>query len=611
MVKKKQLLATVVTLLASFAASYTYAADTLNTINVTATRTALTTDETLAAVTVINQQEIEASQSRDLVELLDGLPGLSMSSNGGFGKNVSIRLRGTGSKNVLVLIDGIRAGSATLGTVAWQDLPLSHIGRIEVVRGPRSHLYGSDAVGGVIQIFTVKGQKGLQLNGDVGYGTHNTTDTAASISGGNDNTRFSLRASHFNTDGFSALDNNNPDKDGYENNAISGNLSHQFNNGVQVKVSALRATGNNEYDSAWGPADDYDSDIEQQVINSQLLYSPSDNWDVTLMVGETRDRSTNYTNGVFASTFNTKRRQASWQNDLMVGEEGVVTLGLDFLRDEVDGSSSYAVVERDNTGIFGQYQNQFGDSSLTVGLRYDDNESFGGHTTGNIAYGYDISNTLRFIASYGTAFNAPTFNDLYYQDPWGSNGNPDLQPEESKTFELGLVGESAIGRWDMRLFRTNIDDLIEWVEVAPWTYQPQNVNQARINGLEFGLSTTVADWRLAGSLTLLDPTDKKSGKRLTDRSKQTLRVDLDRNFGQAEVGATWRVRSDAYSDVANTNSVAGFGTVDLRVTYPLGKDWSLQGQIRNLMDKDYEAIGGYNTPGRELFLSIAYKPVQQ
>ncbi|OMH37555.1 hypothetical protein BGP75_09060 [Motiliproteus sp. MSK22-1] len=604
------MLATAVTLVASTAALNSHATETLNAINVTATRTALTADETLAAVTVINQQEIESSQSRDLVELLDGLPGLSMSSNGGFGKNVSIRLRGTDSKNVLVLIDGIRAGSATLGTVAWQDLPLSHIGRIEVVRGPRSHLYGSDAIGGVIQIFTLKGQKGLHLNADAGYGTHNTVDTAASISGGDEDTRFSLRASHFSTDGFSALENNNPDNDGYENNAISGNLSHQFTNGAQIKVSALRATGNNEYDSSWGVTNDYDSDIEQQVINGQLLYSPSDSWDMTLMVGETRDRSTNFENAVLKSTFNTKRRQASWQNDLMVGEEAVVTLGLDFLRDEIDGSASYTVHERDNTGLFGQYQNQFDDSSLTLGLRYDDNDSFGGHTTGNIAYGYDISSTLRLIASYGTAFNAPTFNDLYYQDPWGSNGNPDLEPEESKTYELGLVGESAMGHWDLRLFRTEIDDLIDWIEVAPWTYQPQNVNQARIDGLEFGLSTTLAEWKLAGSLTLLDPTDKNSGKRLTDRSKQTLRIDLDRKIGKADVGVTWRVRSDSYSDADNTKSAAGFGTVDLRVAYPLGKDWSLRGQVRNLTDKDYQTIRGYNTPGRELFLSVVYKPVQ-
>ncbi|PLX63586.1 TonB-dependent receptor domain-containing protein [Sedimenticola selenatireducens] len=585
----------------------TYAATSLDRVNVTATRMAQSIDETLAAVTVITRDDIKNSQAKDITQLLDGTQGLTMSSNGGLGKVTGIRLRGTDSKQVLVLIDGMRIGSATLGTVAFQDIPLAQIERIEIVRGPRSQLYGADAMGGVIQIFTTKGKPGGLVTAEAEYGSHNTRRVALGLNATQDNLDYGFSLSDLRSDGFSSLKNNNPDEDGYKNSSFSGHLGYRFSNGLKLGVTALQAKGENEYDSAFGPADFFDTDFLQQSLSSKLEYSPNDSWDITLSFGESRDETTNFTNSSFASFFNTRRRQFSWQNDIAVDEESVLTLGIDFLRDQVEGTSSYSVNQRDNSALFAQYQTAFGANDVVIGLRHDDNEAFGDYNTGNIAWGRELTETLRLVASYGTGFRAPTFNDLYYQDPWGSNGNPNLTPEESESVELSLRGSQSWGGWNINLFRTDIEGLIDWVEIAPFTYQPQNVDRARIDGLEAGINTQLAGWRISGNLTLLDPRNRTTGRLLTDRNEQAIRIDIDREFGPTELGATLQARSHSYSNATNTFRTAGFGTLDLRVAHHLSSEWTLRGQVRNLFDRDYETIRTYNTGGRELFVSVHYE----
>ncbi len=587
----------------------TLAAERLDTINVTATRTARTADETLASVTVITRKDIDTTQAMDLPQLLGGLPGINTSSNGGFGKTTSLFLRGTNSNQVLVLIDGVRVGSASIGSTAWEHVPISQIERIEVVRGPQSHIYGSDAIGGVIQIFTRDGAgaKGTRVDGEIGYGTYDTFEGDLGVSGGNDSTSYSLRIGRLQSRGFDATEDNNPDKDGYDRTSLSGNLKHRFENGLTFQLTGMRASGNNEYDG-FDPSADYDADFLQQVVTGKLSYTLNPWWDMSLSAGESRDKSENYVNGEFDSEFETRRPQASWQNDFAVGDNGLLTAGVDFVRDEVDGTTEYSETTRDNTGVFAQYLGDYGRHNVSAGLRYDDNESFGGHTTGNIAWGYGIQDSLRLIASYGTAFKAPTFNDLYYQDPFGSNGNPDLDPETSQSIEFGLEGTPEWGNWSLRAYRTDIDDLIQWAEVAPWVWQPQNIASARIDGLEASASTELDGWQISAALTLLDPKDKDTGNLLPSRSKQTFRLDLDRRFGSTGVGATVRARSHSYNDPDNEVRIPGYGLLDLRMDHYITPDWGLRAQVRNLFDKSYQTRAGYNEPGTEIFLSVFYRP---
>jgi len=581
----------------------------LDAINVTATRTAQTVDETLAAVTVISRDDIDNLQDHDLTELLDGLPGLTVTNAGGLGKTAGIRLRGTGSGHVLVIIDGVRIGSATLGETSLQHLPLHHIDRIEVVRGPLSHLYGADAVGGVIQIFTRKGQQETQVNAEIGYGSHDTSNSSLGISGAHNNTNYSLQISQLKSDGFSTLKDNNSDKDGYRNQSFAAQLGHRFSNSLKLGVNILHADGNNEYDSAWAIASDYSSDFLQQSVSGKLEYSPTAWWDITLSGGETKDETTNLVNGTFASFFDTERRQASWQNNFFIGDESILTLGIDFLHDKVAGSSTYIEDKRHSTGYFIQYQRTIGANDITLALRHDDSDAYENSNTGNIAWGYTLSESLQLSASYGTAFTAPTFNDLYYVDPWGSSGNDQLTPEKSKSIEFGFKGKQGWGHWNLNIFRTSVKDLISWVETPPgsWIYRPQNISKARIKGLETSISSTLAGWDIAGSLTLLDPRDRATDKILIQRHKRTLRIDIDRNFGKTNIGATLQARSYNYNDTQNTQRTSGFGTVDLRASHQLTSNWKIRAEISNLFNKDYETIKGYNTEDRAVFAAISYQ----
>ena len=580
------------------------AAEELPTINVTATRTARTADDTLASVTVITRQQIETSQAKSTTELMDGIAGISFRNNGGYGKASSLSLRGSNGNQVLVLIDGVRVGSASLGSMAWQFLPLSQVERIEIVRGPRSHLYGSEAVGGVIQIFTREGEKGTRIDARAGYGTYDTFDGGAGISGGNDATRYSLNLGYLDTDGYNAREGNDPDADGYDNLSLSASLNQRFSETLKLRLGFIQATGNTQYDG-YDPGRRYDEDFLQRTLTAALDYAPTEWWDMKFSLGQSWDEGTQFADGQKSDVFKTRRPQASWQNDIAIGEEGILTAGIDLLQDRIDGTVPYSEDSRNNAGIFVQYQTDLGAHSLSGGLRHDDNEAYGGNTTGDIAWGYGFNDELRLVASYGTAFRAPTFNDLYYP----VSGNPDLNPERSWSGELGLEGSPHWGRWGLHIYRNEIDDLIQWAPAGGFIWRPQNIASARIDGLELTASTRLADWVLSGSLTLLDAMDQDLDRRLPGRSRQSLRLDLDRQFGRIGVGGTLRARSNSiYYDFMGNEIVAdGFGVLDLRGNYRLTGEWRLQARIGNLFDKQYQTVPTYNEPGREFFLSLVYQ----
>lgn len=429
---------------------------------VTATRTARTAAQSLAAVSVIDREDIERSQARSVPELLRQVPGVSLANNGGFGKNTTLFLRGTESDHVLVLIDGIKVGSASAGLTAFQDLPVELIERIEVVRGPRSSLYGSEAIGGVIQIFTRRGDgQGAKPFFSAGYGTHQTLEGSAGVSGGTGNGWYSLGVSSFDTAGINTKRAGTvgyePDRDGYRN--LSGNLrgGYRFDNGLELDGTLLRAKSHNDYDQVFnGSGFGTNSDNEQNLIGGRARFTPLDPWLVTLQAGRSEDKADAYQDGRFYSRFDTRRDSLSWQNDLTLAEGHVLTLGYDWQKDEIGSSEAFSVDSRLNKGWFAQYLGQYGRQDWQLSLRRDDNQQFGVHDTGSAAWGYALSDALRFTVSYGTAFKAPTFNELYYPD----YGNPDLDAETSRSLEVGLSGTHGWGHWAVNAFRTNVDDLI-------------------------------------------------------------------------------------------------------------------------------------------------------
>lgn len=582
-------------------------AEEMGRIVVTASRTAQTEDETLASISVITRQDLERLQARSLQDALRGVAGLSFTNNGGSGKATSLHLRGTEADHVLVLVDGIKLGSATTGAAALQDLPIGQIERIEIVRGPRSSLYGSEAIGGVIQIFTRRGGGDLKGSFSLGLGSHVTRETSLGLSGGGERGWYSANLAFNDTDGIDACRGGpgvgckviDPDADGYRNGSGSLRGGYRFGNGLEVDLHALRAKGKNEFDGSFVD----ESESRQQVLGGSLRYAPADSWLLTLSGGQSRDDSDNYRNGLFRTKYNTRRDSLSLQGDVELGSERLLTFGFDYQDDQVDSTALYEVDSRDNRGLFVQFQGGFSVLDLQLSLRQDDNQAFGRHTTGGIAWGYGLGFGLRLRTSYATAFKTPTFNELYYPE----FGNPDLRPEESASLELGLEGGAEWGTWSLSAFQTRIDEMIAFDAHR----DPANIDRARISGLEALLSAGLGPWQSSASLTLLDPRNRSdgdtNGNLLRHRPRRSLRVDLDRDFGTYALGLTLLAEGRRYNDLANIQELGGFSTLDLRASYRINRAWRLQGRCENLFDKKYETVTYFNQPGRSFYLTLSYQ----
>ncbi len=599
--------------LSLFAASLQAAEETPLTINITAGRTPQSNVDTLASVTVIDRAEIERRQASSVQEALRGVPGLAFSNNGGLGKASSVFLRGTESDHVLVLIDGIRVGSATLGTTSFQDIPIDQVERIEVVRGPRSSLYGADAIGGVIQIFTRKGGGPLTPRLSLGGGSHGTQDYSAGLSGGGERGWFNVGASHLETQGFNSCDGlpfppgggcfvSEPDHDGYRNTGLSARAGYRLSDTLRAEAHYLRGEGENEYDGSVFSSNS--SDFTQDVIGARVDWQALPAWQMTLSGGRSRDLSDNFYNGIFNSAFDTERHSASWLNVLTIGAGQRLTLGADWLDDRVSGTTDFDRDSRDNAAGFAQYQGQFGRHELTAAARRDDNQQFGGHTTGSLAWGYRFSPTLRVMASWGTAFKAPTFNELYF--PFF--GNPNLEPEEADSYELGVAGQHGAVDWSLNLYQTDIDELIGFDA----SFVPVNIDKTRIRGLEAIASTQLAGWDLAANLSALDPEnrgqDANRGNQLPRRARLLGRLDADRSLGAWRVGASLYGEGKRYDDIANTARLGGYLTFDLRAAYALTRDWSVEGKLANALDKHYRTADLFNQDGRNAMLTVRYAP---
>ena len=565
-------------------------AEEQSSIIVTATRTAQTVDDSLASVTVITEQQIAQQQVNDLRELLTSISGIDMTNNGGMGKATSIFMRGTSSSHVLVMIDGIKVGSATNGNIAFQHIPVNQIERIEIVRGPRSSLYGSEAVGGVIQIFTKKGKAQQQTYAEVGYGSYATNTFAAGISGKSEKTSYAFNATHLSNEGFDAKDDSETDLDGYKNSSLSLNLSHELSKTSALALNLLHASGETEYDGFYNS-----TNFLQQAAGLQYTLAASQNWDVKLNASQSLDEADNFSNAVFKSKFNTTRDTFSWQNDINLSDNQLLTVGVDYQNDTVDSTTEYDESSRNNTAGFIQHQ-WFGEKNdLQISARRDDNQAFGAYSTGGISWGHEFANKLRLISSYGSAFKAPTFNQLYYP----SYGNSKLKPEESKSYEMELRKTSDWGKWSVSAYQTNITNLISGNPVS-------NVDKAQIRGLELRLNTVIAGYNTQLEVAAIDPRDEVTNKILQRRTQRTAKLNIDKEYGKWASGMSIVTQGKRYDDKANEKLLKGYTTFNLRTRYAFTKSFSIKGKIENLFDDEYETAKDYNSPGRSVFVTLSY-----
>ncbi len=580
---------------------------------VTATRMAQTADETLSAITVITRAEIERSQAGSITELLRGRTGIDIANQGGAGQLTSILMRGTNPGHVTLLIDGLRTGSVTAGRVSWEFIPLQQVERIEIVRGPNSALYGSEAIGGVIQIFTRRGKGPLQWSAIAGGGRYNSLEAALDFSGSVDDNWYSGQLSRLKTDGFDAREPtvefgipiNDPDDDGHDSTSLSLRAGHRFSGGAELEFHGLHAEGNVEFDSN-DPFPNQD-DFVEQVLGVSLRAPLTEYLNLTATAGRSLDERKSFRSGTpgSATQFDSERRSFSLQGDYSRSDADIFTLGLDYHDDRVDSSTPYNETARYTQAVFAQYRGERGRHTLLTRIRPLDDEQFGSQTTGNLAWGYQLHATTRLIASWGTAYTAPTFNDLYFPDFMGfPSSNPDLDPEESETLEIGAEGRAGGLDWDLRVFRTRIDNLIVF-DLA--TFLPANVNEATIEGLEASLSGDLYGWTTSTSATFLKPRDDNTGNILPRRAKRSLKLDIDRRFGRTGIGASFIAQSSRFDDRGNTIELGGYGQLDLRASWQLDRNWQLQGRLENAFDKDYQSVNTYNTAGRNLFVTLRYR----
>ena len=590
--------------------------DTLPPVIVTATRTAQSADASLASVSVITREDIEKKQKLSVQDALLGIPGVGVGNSGGLGKPSTVFMRGTNSDHVLVLVDGVRMGSATLGTTAFEDIPIDQVERIEIVRGPRSSLYGSEAIGGVIQIFTRKGGKGLKPFLSLGGGTYNTFKISAGVSGGDDKAWYSLSGAQlytgginsclgrpFNADGIGGAGcyTYDPDHDGYSNTSGSARAGYRFDNGLEIEGNLLQAAGYNRYDASFTN----NAEVTQQVIGGKVSYSPLSFWKATARAGTSADYSNHYYDQRFINRFDTRKVIATLQNDFILAEDHLLTAGFDYYKDFIDSTEAFPVTSRDDKAGFLQYQGVIKSNSLDLSVRQDSNQQFGGKTTGGAAWGYEFNEALRVSASYGTAFKAPTFNDLYY--PFF--GNPNLKPETSQSVELGAKGKLVDVNWAVNGYWTQIDDMIVFDSVS---FKPANIAKAQIFGMETVMSTQLFGIDIKANVSLVDPRNMEDGSNrqniLPRRAQQMAQLDLDRRFDKFRVGLIVNQEGRRYDDLANTVRLHGFAIVGLRASYEIYPDVLIEGRASNLFNEHYQTAYLYNQMGTNLFLSLNYSP---
>ena len=591
---------------------------------VTANRFAEPVSGVLAPTTVVTRDEIDRWQAKSLTDVMRRLPGVDVAQSGGSGQQSSLFIRGTESRHVLILIDGIRLNQAGItGSSDLSQIPLSLVQRIEYIRGARSAVYGSDAIGGVVNIITGRSQPGTTLTAGMGSNGYQSYDGSTQQMLG-DATKLTLAGNYTYTKGYDVVagypNDYGPaqhDRDGFMSKTLYGNLEHQFSDELSGFVRGYGFDNRTAYDGSYTYDDSFTNIIG--LADTRQLYSQT--WDTGLRFnrdvystqliasyGHTKDINYDPRNGRYgaASTFDdVTQYNLQWGNTVQVGQ-GAVSAGVDWQKETTEPGTNYLSdgYEQRNTGLYVTGQQQFGSVTLEGAVRGDDNNQFGWHNTWQTAASWEFISGYRAFASYGTAFKAPNLSQVY--SPF--YGNRDLDPEKSKQWEGGFEGLTGPVNWRVSGYRNDIDDLIEG---DPQTFRYYNIEKARIKGVEAtaGFDTGPLTHQL--SYDYVDARDGNTDQPLVRRAKQQVKYQLDWTLHEFDWSVTYHYLGDRYdTDFNSTPSrrvkLGGVSLWDLAVSYPVTSQLTVRGRIANLFDKDYETVYGYQTPGREYYLSGSY-----
>lgn len=585
---------------AAFPSAHAQGASALSETVVTATRNATRADELVSEVKVIGRAQIDAASARTLTELLARTAGVQMAANGGRGKTSNIFIRGAENRHTILLVDGVRLGSATAGTPSWETIPVEMIERIEVLKGPASALYGSEGVGGVVQIFTRKGREGFHPHAALTVGSERHFTVAAGAGGGQGPLTYSFGVQRQGERGINSTQpyvpfgNHNPDLDPFRQDAVNGSLRYEFGKDWSVDAGLLYSDGISHYDD--GPGLDTHSAIRAFTGHAGVKGRVTPGWRTELRLSQSADTSNSVVAG-FPGAFKTRQSQWTWQNDVDT-PIGVALLGVEQRVQRVEATTAYTVTRRTIDSVFAGLNGSAGDHSWQANVRRDRNSQFGSADTWFAGYGYRITPHWRVHASHGTSFVAPSFNQLYFPN----FGNPALQPERGRNTDIGVTWQR--GEHEVKLVR--FDNRIRGFMTN--TTLPVNVPRARIDGWTLSWDGTFDQLGLHAAYEHLDPRNEVSGRRLPRRAQDQLLVSADYRLGAWRFGGSVLHVGSRFDDVANRTPLSAYTTVDVFADWQLAPAWSLQARVNNLTDKRYETSYGYNQPGRGVFMTLRWQP---
>jgi vitamin B12 transporter len=576
------------------------AAATLNEVVITATRTATTVDELAVPVIVITRDEIERALASDLASLLVGRSGIEIARNGGPGQPAAIFLRGTDSDHTAVLIDGVRINPGTIGGAPLQNIQPESIERIEIVKGARSSLYGTDAIGGVINIITRAGAApGASLYASAGrYGTQIVAADASGMLG----KHFGAGASYAyeRSDGFPPVEGSNAPGD-YNNQSANAQLRYIVSDALTMRAQLWRASGKSAYSEFGLPAQENFLDASYAVgadwqggagTRAKLIASRTT---ADVDQRQTPDYDRTHRDALDAQYSWRAFSTQEWTVGTVVANEHTQSLSFGTPYD----------VHTHTTLAFAQDQLHQGANDLLFAVGYNHHETFGSHTTWNLEFGHTFNPEWRTTFAIGTAFHAPDSTDLY-----GYGGNTALLPEASRQGQLGVQWQATSNQYlRLSVFENDIENLINYVLIDPvnFTYQAQNVDRSRIRGAELEYEWQRAAWQVHSNYTLQDPQNLTTGQQLLRRARQNFAFDVQYDEGPVNFSAGLQLagpRTDFVGFALGT--VGGYTLVNLGVGYQLAQQWSMQLRLDNALDRHYELVSGYNTAGRSVTLAMRF-----
>ena len=570
---------------------------------VSASRIEQTIDSTLADVSVIDRDQIDASAARDVSDLLRLQAGIDIARTGGPGGQTTVFLRGTNNNHLLVLVDGVRVASLNTGAYAFEQLPMDLIERIEIVRGPRASFWGSDAIGGVIQIFTRK-LEGPRIS--AGYGSYADASAALGYGHWTDAGGFSAQIGARHADGFKSQNENgfnpSPSDDGLHNRNLA--LRGGAKLGEQ-DVSAVLSRSQGEVEFSGGS-----SNVVEQAANVSLQGALGEGWQHRLDIGSSRE---DLATPAYFARFQSRRTSLAWQNQFQLGNAQSLTTGIDHNQerggsfDTFSGTPMYRE-DRRNTGVYGGWQGSVAALDGELSLRHDDNSVFGSANTGSLAMGWRFSPAARAYFSHGQGFRGPTLNEQYSPGFGGFYaGNPDLEPERSRSTELGLEFTPMPNqRFTASLYSTRIRNLITFS--GPMN-RAENTQRARIDGSELAYTGNSGAWLWSANATFQNPRNQDTGTQLLRRAKLKANLVLERDLGAGIRLGGELVHAGKRDDVGGIQ-LPSYNLFNLRASWRFARDWRLSGRIENLTNRDYELVHGYNTPGRSGFVDVVWQPGQ-